>query len=79
VKKQIKQMNTRFDVFTEVNIQVELFWIVTPCNVVVGYQHFRDQFCLVKMEAACASDTLSRYNTTLRQNPGEHCLKQMNS
>jgi len=26
----------RFEVFTAVNIQVEVFSVVTPCNVVVG-------------------------------------------
>jgi hypothetical protein len=31
----------RFEVFTAVKIQVEVFWIVTPCRFVVGYQHFR--------------------------------------
>jgi hypothetical protein len=27
-------------------VQVEIFWIVMPCNIVVGYQCFRDQSCL---------------------------------
>jgi len=26
--------------------QVEVFWIVTPCSVVVGYQHFKCPYCL---------------------------------
>jgi len=26
--------------------QVQVFWVVTPCNVVVGYQLFRDPCCL---------------------------------
>jgi len=26
-----------FEVFTAVKIQVEFFWIVTPCSAVVGY------------------------------------------
>jgi len=25
------------------NVQVEVFWIITPHSVVVGYQRFRDQ------------------------------------
>jgi len=29
-----------------VNIEVEVFWVVTPCNVVVGYQRFRGPCCL---------------------------------
>jgi hypothetical protein len=32
-----------FEVFTAVMFQVEVFWAVTPCNVVVGYQPFRGQ------------------------------------
>jgi len=31
----------RFKVFTEVKIQVEVFWVVMPYSVVVGYQRFR--------------------------------------
>jgi hypothetical protein len=30
----------RFEVFMAVNIQVEVFWVVTPCNVAVGYRRF---------------------------------------
>jgi len=28
----------RFEVFTEMKIQVVVFWAVKPCNDVVGYQ-----------------------------------------
>jgi hypothetical protein len=28
-------------------IQVEVFWIMMPCNVVVGYQRFRDPYCIL--------------------------------
>jgi hypothetical protein len=28
------------------SIQVDVFWDVTPCSVVVGYQRFRGTFCL---------------------------------
>jgi hypothetical protein len=31
----------RFEVFMEVKIQVEVFCVVTPLSVVVGYQRFR--------------------------------------
>jgi hypothetical protein len=34
-------MHMRFEVFMAVKIQVEVFWIVMPCSVVKGYQHFR--------------------------------------
>jgi hypothetical protein len=29
-----------FEAFTAVKIQVEFFWFVMQCRVVVGYQHF---------------------------------------
>jgi len=28
-----------FEAFTVVMFQVKVFWIVTPCSAVVGYQH----------------------------------------
>jgi len=32
----------RFELFTAMKIQVEVFWVVTPCDIVVGYrQHGR--------------------------------------
>jgi hypothetical protein len=37
-------LDARFDAFTAV-IQVEVFWVVTPCNVVVGYQRFGGPCC----------------------------------
>jgi hypothetical protein len=36
----------RSEVFLEVEIQVEFFWFVTPCSVVVGYQRFGGFCCL---------------------------------
>jgi hypothetical protein len=47
---------------------VELFWIVTPYNVVVGYQRFRG-LCSLQMEAAWTSETLVAYYITRRHNP----------
>jgi len=35
-----------FEAFTEVMIQVVIFRVMTPCSVVVGYQHFRGPCCL---------------------------------
>jgi hypothetical protein len=32
---------TGFEASTTVMFQVEIFWFVTPCDVVVGYQLFR--------------------------------------
>jgi hypothetical protein len=32
--------DARFEAFTAVIFQLEVFWVVTPCSVVVGYQRF---------------------------------------
>jgi len=39
-------LNVGFEVFTAVKTQVEVFWIVMPCNVVIGHQCFRGPCCL---------------------------------
>jgi hypothetical protein len=57
----------RFKVFTAVKIQVKVFWVVTPCSVVVGY-HFT-----LKMETAKSSKTLVSYNNiTWHYNPDDN-------
>jgi hypothetical protein len=30
----------KFNVFAVMKIQVAVFWVVTPCSNVLGYQHF---------------------------------------
>jgi hypothetical protein len=54
-------------------IHVEVFWVVKPQSVVVGYQHFKTHatlICRVKMEAAWASKMLVfYYNTLWHHNP----------
>jgi len=32
-------IHVNFEAFTAVIFQVEVFWVVTPCSAVVGYQH----------------------------------------
>jgi len=32
--------DARFEVYVAVKIQIEVFWVVTPCHVVVGYRPF---------------------------------------
>jgi hypothetical protein len=60
--------NTRFEVFRAVKIQVEVFWAVMPCSVVVGYQRFTGP--ILKEEAAWTFEMLAFYhNTTWRHNP----------
>jgi hypothetical protein len=43
---RIKNYYERSEVFASVKIQVEVFWFVTPCSIVVGYQRFRGPWCL---------------------------------
>jgi hypothetical protein len=58
-----------------VKLQVDDFWVLTPCSVAVGYQHFREYCCPQiqsegKMEAAVSSETVTSYSNTSRlQNP----------
>jgi len=65
-----------FEVFTAVKVHIEVFWGVTLCSFVVGYEHFGALCCFqfrgedwlhftLKMEAAWSSETsISYYNTT---------------
>jgi hypothetical protein len=39
----IKPLSARFLVFTA--IKIDVFWVVTPCSDVVGYQHFKGHWC----------------------------------
>jgi hypothetical protein len=56
----------------ETQFHVEVFWIVTTCSVVVGYQcfgglcclHFQDEVLTLKMEAAKSSETAITYHNT---------------
>jgi len=31
-----------FEAFTAAMFQVEVLWVVTPCNIVIGYQRFEE-------------------------------------
>jgi hypothetical protein len=42
----LQAYTTRLEVFTAINIQVVVFWVVTSCSVVVGYQCFGETCCL---------------------------------
>jgi len=33
------------EVFTAIKIQVEVYWVVTPCSVAVGYHRFEGPCC----------------------------------
>jgi hypothetical protein len=35
-----------FEVLTAVKMLMVVFWVVTPCGLVGGYQHFRGTYCL---------------------------------
>jgi hypothetical protein len=56
--------------------QVQVFWVVTPCGDVVGYQSFGVLCFTLKMEAAWPTETLISYhNTTKRHKPGDLEMK----
>jgi hypothetical protein len=50
-------LDVRSDVLTAVNIQVDVFWVVTLCSVVVGYQTFWRSF-----RPNFLNETLSRHS-----------------
>jgi hypothetical protein len=70
--------NAIFEVFTAM-FQVEVFRVVMPCNVVLGYQCFGGPYYLHlqgEVKAACTSETLVSYhNTTRRHKPEDLDLK----
>jgi len=62
-----------YDLYT---VQVALFWVVTQCADVVGYQCFRGLCCLhlhftLKMEAAWSSKMFVSYITTQCHNTAD--------
>jgi hypothetical protein len=74
----------RFEVFTAVKTQFQVFRVVTPCGVMVGHHRFRGLCCLhlqgeVKMALAWTSDTVLFYhNTTEHHNPEDLNFKIYN-
>jgi hypothetical protein len=46
------------EVYTVVKIQVEDFWVVTACRVVVQYQNFRCPWCLHLLKCCYPTPTL---------------------
>jgi len=72
----------RCRVFIAVKIQVKVFWVVMPCDVMVGYQCFRGHCCHfnLKMEAAQTSENLvSCHNNTQCCNPEDLNLNLLHS
>jgi hypothetical protein len=51
-------------IFTAAKIQVEVFWIVTPCGVVVGSQSFGGPFCLPEDRDLAVSIFMLKKQTT---------------
>jgi hypothetical protein len=50
-----------------------VFWVVTPCELVGGYQRFGATYCLLKMEEVCCSETLvPTYKSPRRYDPEDH-------
>jgi hypothetical protein len=66
----------RFEVFTVVKIQVEVFQVVITCSVLVVYQYFRGPYFLylyftLKTEAARSPETMVSYNNITRHHSPE--------
>jgi hypothetical protein len=49
----------RFEVFMAVKIQDEVFWVVTPCSAMVGYQRFRGPCCVHRPDKVISSRLFS--------------------
>jgi hypothetical protein len=49
--------NAKFGVFTVVEIQVEVLWVMTLCSVVVGYQRFVELCSLLLLLHPAESET----------------------
>jgi hypothetical protein len=41
-----RNLSSSFEAFTAVKFQVKVFWVVTPCSVVIGCQRFRGPYSL---------------------------------
>jgi hypothetical protein len=66
----------RLDFFTEMKIQVVVFWVKTPCSVVVEYKPLRRSCCTylhftLKIQAARSSETLVSCHKTTRPHNSE--------
>jgi hypothetical protein len=46
LKVTVRVVDARFEVFMAVEIQVEVFWLLTSRSVVAGYQRFGEPCCL---------------------------------
>jgi len=69
----------RFEVFTAVKIQVQVFWVVMPCSVAVRYRCFGGPCCFhlggeVKMSEARSRETFGivqrHYTASQPRRPG---------
>jgi hypothetical protein len=73
----ICRSTSKIQVLKALKIEVEVFRIVTPCSVAVGYDHFGGPCCLhVQNEAARSWERLVSYrNTKWCRNPEDLDLK----
>jgi hypothetical protein len=59
------------EAFTLMMFQVEFFWVVTPCIVVVGNQRFGGSCYLHLQGEACRSEAVISYHNTKRHHDPE--------
>jgi hypothetical protein len=58
--------NFIFDFFMGMRIEVEVFWAVMPCRVIVGYQHFGGLCCL-QLQGEARRRVVMRYDTNVSE------------
>jgi hypothetical protein len=46
----------RFEVFMAVKIHIAVFWIMTPCSLVGGYQHIGETFVPIYQTMWCYNE-----------------------
>jgi hypothetical protein len=72
IASELVSIIARFSAAPCIRFQIELFWIVMPCDVVVGYQLVRGPCCQrLKTEVALTSEALLSYQNTIRRHNPE--------
>jgi hypothetical protein len=64
-------MTTSFEIFTTVKIQVEVFWVMTPCSDTVRIS----TFWMTMLPPSSAETLISYHNTKTGHNPEDLNLK----
>jgi len=71
---QGQHRKSNFGTFTTVMFEVEVFWVVPPCSVLVGYRRFRVSYYL-HLQYSLKRWYPTYHNTTRHHNPEDLDLK----